>query len=361
MVTDDEPEPEKTANGGSTATFTLIGRNGEVIGNANASKQMLLANGIRIAAPTVSMGQVQPQSHSQQVPLSKATTIPFNNKTIPIIKGFSYQLTPAATTMPKLSPNTIGSGCRGGSSNSVILTNRHKTFIPLTPPPMSSRKFVEPTQSRVRSFSLSSHKFSANNHHQLHMQSSTNSNNNVNNSMMVDEIPPTQHQHYSASSQHSPPRHVSSSLGTTAGSHYMHMINAASSPQSGLSGSGATHTAPRRRTISSTSNGYVKFSELNIILPNSRFQYAFFVYFLRAGTREVHNKLEKNRRAHLKECYEALKNQLSLKDEDRRKTSNLAILGEALKCVQVSLMPLKIKVIQYKLLHNIKPLKKMFL
>lgn len=57
----------------------------------------------------------------------------------------------------------------------------------------------------------------------------------------------------------------------------------------------------------------------------------------RAGTREVHNKLEKNRRAHLKECYEALKNQLSLKDEDRRKTSNLAILGEALKCVQVCL------------------------
>lgn len=52
----------------------------------------------------------------------------------------------------------------------------------------------------------------------------------------------------------------------------------------------------------------------------------------------MHNKLEKNRRAHLKECYEALKKQLSLKDEDRRKTSNLAILGEALKCVQVNLI-----------------------
>lgn len=55
----------------------------------------------------------------------------------------------------------------------------------------------------------------------------------------------------------------------------------------------------------------------------------------RAGTREVHNKLEKNRRAHLKECYEQLKNQLPLKEDERKKTSNLAILGEAIKYVKV--------------------------
>ncbi|XP_046803661.1 putative uncharacterized protein DDB_G0277255 isoform X4 [Lucilia cuprina] len=159
------------------------------------------------------------------------------------------------------------------------------------------------------------HYLKANQHHQLH-------NGNNSNSMMVDEIPPTQQHHHSfgtnssssqhsTSSQHSPPRHVSSSLGaSSAGSHYMHMLNAAGGQQSavGAGSNHVTHATPRRRTISSTSNG--------------------------AGTREVHNKLEKNRRAHLKECYEALKNQLSLKDEDRRKTSNLAILGEALKCVQ---------------------------
>lgn len=47
--------------------------------------------------------------------------------------------------------------------------------------------------------------------------------------------------------------------------------------------------------------------------------------------------MEKNRRAHLKECYEHLKNELPVKkDEDRRKTSNLAILGEAHKLVEVS-------------------------
>lgn len=55
----------------------------------------------------------------------------------------------------------------------------------------------------------------------------------------------------------------------------------------------------------------------------------------RAGTREVHNKLEKNRRAHLKGCYEVLKNELLLKDEDRKKTSNLAILDKAHQTVVV--------------------------
>ncbi|XP_046803657.1 probable serine/threonine-protein kinase nek3 isoform X1 [Lucilia cuprina] len=324
MATDDE-EPEdvtmmksKTAaetaatDGGNMSTFTLIGRNGEIIGNAAASKQMLLANGIRIAAPTATIGQVTQQPATTQVSLSKAINIPFNNKNIPLITGFPYQLTPTSSS-PSTSQQAQQQTANGGSC--MVLTNRPKTFIPLTPPPMSSRKFVEPTQSRIRSFSLSSHKLSANQHHQLH-------NGNNSNSMMVDEIPPTQQHHHSfgtnssssqhsTSSQHSPPRHVSSSLGaSSAGSHYMHMLNAAGGQQSavGAGSNHVTHATPRRRTISSTSNG--------------------------AGTREVHNKLEKNRRAHLKECYEALKNQLSLKDEDRRKTSNLAILGEALKCVQ---------------------------
>lgn len=60
--------------------------------------------------------------------------------------------------------------------------------------------------------------------------------------------------------------------------------------------------------------------------------------FCRAGTREVHNKLEKNRRAHLKECFEQLKKQLP-QMQDEKKTSNLSILGNACRHVQVSFPP----------------------
>lgn len=55
----------------------------------------------------------------------------------------------------------------------------------------------------------------------------------------------------------------------------------------------------------------------------------------RAGTREVHNKLEKNRRAHLKECFELLKRQLPATPDDK-KTSNLSILASAIRYIQVS-------------------------
>ncbi|KAG8194952.1 hypothetical protein JTE90_021413 [Oedothorax gibbosus] len=51
------------------------------------------------------------------------------------------------------------------------------------------------------------------------------------------------------------------------------------------------------------------------------------------GTREVHNKLEKNRRAHLKECFDALKKQLPNMDD--RKTSNLSILRGAIRFIQI--------------------------
>ncbi|KAH1003078.1 hypothetical protein HUJ05_011022 [Dendroctonus ponderosae] len=53
----------------------------------------------------------------------------------------------------------------------------------------------------------------------------------------------------------------------------------------------------------------------------------------RSGTREVHNKLEKCRRAHLKECFDALKKQLPNNGEEK-KTSNLSILHSALKYIQ---------------------------
>lgn len=53
----------------------------------------------------------------------------------------------------------------------------------------------------------------------------------------------------------------------------------------------------------------------------------------RAGTREVHNKLEKHRRAHLKECFDILKKQLP-STQDEKKTSNLSILHSALRYIQ---------------------------
>ncbi|KAJ6657877.1 hypothetical protein lerEdw1_001797, partial [Lerista edwardsae] len=51
------------------------------------------------------------------------------------------------------------------------------------------------------------------------------------------------------------------------------------------------------------------------------------------GTREVHNKLEKNRRAHLKECFETLKR--NIPNVDDKKTSNLSVLRSALRYIQV--------------------------
>ncbi|XP_075995663.1 max-binding protein MNT [Genypterus blacodes] len=51
-----------------------------------------------------------------------------------------------------------------------------------------------------------------------------------------------------------------------------------------------------------------------------------------AGTREVHNKLEKHRRAHLKECFETLKK--NIPNIDEKKTSNLSVLRSALRYIQ---------------------------
>ncbi|XP_062873167.1 max-binding protein MNT [Trichomycterus rosablanca] len=51
-----------------------------------------------------------------------------------------------------------------------------------------------------------------------------------------------------------------------------------------------------------------------------------------AGTREVHNKLEKNRRAHLKECFETLRK--NIPNVDEKKTSNLSVLRSALRYIQ---------------------------
>lgn len=123
----------------------------------------------------------------------------------------------------------------------------------------------------------------------------------------------------------SPPRGGSLLVSAVGGGHLEHPMTCIASSAPTSSGivhqlhGGSIGGGSRRRTISSNSNG----SSCNS----------------RAGTREVHNKLEKHRRAQLKECFEQLKNQLQLKDEERKKTSNLSILGAALKHV----MALKIK------------------
>lgn len=50
--------------------------------------------------------------------------------------------------------------------------------------------------------------------------------------------------------------------------------------------------------------------------------------------------MEKNRRAQLKECFEQLKKQLP-NSETEKKASNLSILGNACRTVQVSIVCLK--------------------
>lgn len=56
---------------------------------------------------------------------------------------------------------------------------------------------------------------------------------------------------------------------------------------------------------------------------------------MRSGTRESHNKLEKNRRAQMRNCFEQLKKELP-KGQEEKKTSNLSILSNALNYITVS-------------------------
>lgn len=97
----------------------------------------------------------------------------------------------------------------------------------------------------------------------------------------------------------------------------------------------------RRRTISSNSNRFEakRMCAIIQIMKLSSFNSSTLrsPSTVRAGTREVHNKLEKNRRAHLKECFEALKKQLPI-TPDEKKTSNLSILGAANRHIQVSFL-----------------------
>lgn len=58
---------------------------------------------------------------------------------------------------------------------------------------------------------------------------------------------------------------------------------------------------------------------------------------MRSGTRESHNKLEKNRRAQMRTCFDTLKKQLP-KGQEEKKTSNLSILSSALNYIIVRIL-----------------------
>lgn len=59
----------------------------------------------------------------------------------------------------------------------------------------------------------------------------------------------------------------------------------------------------------------------------------------------MHNKLEKNRRAHLKECFETLRRQLPSMDD--KKISNQTILKAAHRYIQVRLLESDVALCMY--------------
>lgn len=67
----------------------------------------------------------------------------------------------------------------------------------------------------------------------------------------------------------------------------------------------------------------------------------------KSGVREVHNKLEKNRRAHLKECFDALKGQIPTLQDRKVKISNSNILSGA--CRYIGALKRKEKELEHEL------------
>ncbi|XP_014215065.1 max-binding protein MNT-like [Copidosoma floridanum] len=95
--------------------------------------------------------------------------------------------------------------------------------------------------------------------------------------------------------------------GVITSSHFIDSQHNSNSIHSLSSGSGNADNGPSEEKKSRSSNGVAG--------------------GFRTGTREVHNKLEKNRRAHLKECFDRLK--ATIPGMTNRKTSNLNVLKEA--------------------------------
>ncbi|XP_037914543.1 mucin-17 isoform X3 [Hermetia illucens] len=303
-----------------------------------------------------------------------------NNKT-----EIGSKCRPADQVLPSLQPTSsppsaLNAAYPPGSSRLLVTPSSRsplpytppskiKKITPLTPPPTSSRKLVEIT--RTRSSSLSSTNFTANvgsgavslapvtgATHQTPMGLSTvvaagtaataaegatavaatsllhsrivanggGGGNVLANSGTEDS---SQSSLNLSSSGYLSGSSANSSVGVSSSSSNLNISNSSTSSLTpatvaglgNLNGNGANEhqlpgqaaaTTGRRRTTSTNSSGPC---------------------ILRAGTREVHNKLEKHRRAHLKECFEQLKVQLQLHDEERKKTSNLAILGAAYRHV----------------------------
>ncbi|XP_055845907.1 uncharacterized protein LOC129911921 isoform X2 [Episyrphus balteatus] len=370
-------------------TTTNHGNNSKISNTSTLPATTFLNGGVNLAAlsAAAAAATTQPIVINVSNTRTAANTFSANNNNVII----PHTTIPIPTTTTNYNTNSnlrnsppmgVASAVAAGgtaSPNSSCSVFRKKC-IPLTPPPMSNRKFIE--SSRIRSYSLSSNKITANslvgsNGFVTTNNTNNSSSNNINNntSNINNNTPAILHNHHihqvlAAAAEDSSQSSLNlsssgylsggsinsnvgsinlSSTSTTtstggvpmngvsmmngspprggsllvSGGHLEHQSSsssmscvASSAPTSSgvhqLHG-GSIGGGSRRRTISSNSNG--------------------------AGTREVHNKLEKHRRAQLKECFEQLKSQLQLKDEERKKTSNLSILGAALKHV----MALKIK------------------
>ena len=94
-----------------------------------------------------------------------------------------------------------------------------------------------------------------------------------------------------------------------------------SKPGLGLSAGGQAETREEIKRTSSNTREEIKRTSSNTREEIKRTS---------SNTREVHNRLEKNRRAHLKACFDEL---ASCCDLDPRKASNLMVIRSAYKCI----------------------------
>ncbi|KAL5277362.1 hypothetical protein ACFFRR_002540 [Megaselia abdita] len=211
---------------------------------------------------------------------SSATTtiLPSNsNSVVPPTTSSCVSLSPIIDSIHNLrNANHDSQRIRSYSASGHNIFNSKKRTTPLTPPPISSkREHIEST--RTRSISLT-----ANSQQQQIFLAGYNG--------ILDN------NHHHLNNQHQSTGNV-----VYNGNGGASLISSLQNGNYQIAGNGS-----RRRTTSTNST----------------------------GTRDQHNQSEKSRRAHLKTCFVNLKQQLELKDDEKKKTSNLAILQEAFRQVE---------------------------
>uniref|UniRef100_U5ESY6 Max-binding protein MNT n=1 Tax=Corethrella appendiculata TaxID=1370023 RepID=U5ESY6_9DIPT len=269
---------------------TIIGRSSSVNSTSSTRKRLIsnsstgsiheepLLNGHSLAPPLVVISSNTSATTTPSTTLSSLTKHRIHTQTPPLTIDLSTRNISAVTNLTGTNFNT----------KSIQLT-------PITTTTLGPTTNVSPTDDSQSSLNLSS---GSSGYISSGANSSNSSSLNLSNSSSTSTTP------------------INGILlpGTTSSplSHDLQILqHQQQQPQTIINSSAILGNIPigggRRRTTSSTSNG--------------------------AGTREVHNKLEKNRRAHLKECFEQLKKQLPIMT-DEKKTSNLSILGAAIRHIQ---------------------------